>query len=342
MTTTLAPPQLTIRLKNNIWMHAGIMIIYYLLFQSFYNLIDSRSLWPYANMQQCMIYFLLNFIPITIVYATNYLIIFNLDTFRTPLKRLSFDIVSSFVSMSVINIAFSLALSFISKEYMNVNWAGTVFNNIFLLLGLEVAYFVKNYIRQIKQISENRQKTLQYQYDALRAQVNPHFLFNTLNILYALVGKDAEKSKQFILSLSRIYRYVLDQQGREKVTLDDELKFVKEYSKILTLRYSKNFTAEIGEPPEKQHYVVPFTLQLLIENIVKHNKVSNTAQMKAKIGFTDSYLTVSNNVNIKPAAQATSTHKGLSYLKMLYGAYGKEIEIKNENNTFMVKIPYLN
>lgn len=328
--------------KDKIWMHASIVTAYYLLFQSFYNLIDSRSLWPYNSLRQCIIYFLLNFIPITITYTINYLIIFRLDKFKTPLKRLTADIISSFVSMSAINIIFTLILSFISKELMNVNWAGTVFNNIFLLLGIEVAYFVKKHIRQIQQISENRQKALQYQYDALRAQVNPHFLFNTLNMLYALVDKDAEKSKQFILSLSRIYRYVLDQQGHEKATLDDELNFTKEYAKILTLRYSNNFVAEISEQPKRQHYIVPFTLQLLIENIVKHNKVSNTAQMKAKIEFTDSYLTVSNNVNIKPAAQATSTHKGLSYLKMLYGAYGKEIEIKNENNTFMVKIPYLN
>lgn len=323
-------------------MHTGIITTYYLLFQSFYNLIDSRSLWPYKNLQQCLIYFILNFIPISIVYATNYFIVFHLDVFKTPIKRLLLNILLSFISMSAVNIMFSLILSLISKEYMNVNWAGTVFNNILLLLSLEVVYFVKNYIYQIKQTSEHKQKALQYQYNALRAQVNPHFLFNTLNILYVLVGKDTEKSKQFILSLSRIYRYVLDQQGREKVTLDDELKFVKEYSKILALRYSNNFTAETGEPPEKQHYVVPFTLQLLIENIVKHNKVSNTAQMKAKIEFTDSYLTVSNNVNRKPEAQATSTQKGLSYLKMLYEAYGKEIEIKDEDDIFMVKIPYLN
>lgn len=134
--------------------------------------------------------------------------------------------------MSVINLLFSLILSFVSEEHMHVNWAGTVFNNIFLLLGLEVAYFVKNHIRHIQQISENKQKALQYQYEALRAQVNPHFLFNTLNMLYALVGKDTEKSKQFILSLSRIYRYVLDQQGHERVTLDYELKFAKEYAKF--------------------------------------------------------------------------------------------------------------
>ena len=331
-----------IKLKNRICMHIGIITAYYLLFQSFYNLIDSRNLWPYENFKQFLIYFLLNFIPITIVYTTNLFIIFKLDSFKTPLKRLTIDIVSSFVSMSVINLLFSLILSFVSEEHMHVNWAGTVFNNIFLLLGLEVAYFVKNHIRHIQQISENKQKALQYQYEALRAQVNPHFLFNTLNMLYALVGKDTEKSKQFILSLSRIYRYVLDQQGHERVTLDYELKFAKEYAKILMLRYSNNFTAENNEPPEKQHYIVPFTLHLLIENIVKHNKVSSTTQVKAKIEFTDNYLTVSNEINRKPTTSATSPHKGLTYLKMLYEAYGKKIEIKDDNNIFIVKVPYLN
>lgn len=332
--------QMRSRFMHKIWLHLGIVATYYVLFQSFYNLIDSRSLWPYNSMRQFLIYFLLNITPIAIIYVINNLIIFRLDKLKTPLKRLSFDIVSSFVSMSVINILFSFILSIISPEYMNVNWAGTVFNNIFILLGMEVAYFVRDHIRQIQQISENRQKALQYQYDALRAQIDPHFLFNTLNMLYALVGKDTDKSKQFILSLSRIYRYVLDQQGHDKVTLFDELKFVKEYTKILALRYSNNFVTETNEPPVRQHYIIPFTLQLLIENIVKHNKVSNSAQMKAEIIFTDSYLTVSNAINRKPSVP--STHKGLEYLKTLYAAYGKNIEISEENNIFTVKIPYLN
>lgn len=324
---------------RKICMNLCIVVGYYILFQSFYNLIDSRSIWPYKDIHQFYVYFLLNFIPITIIYIINYSIVFKCRTFNVPVKKLITDIVFSFLAMSLMNITYTFIMSYIAPRYSNVNWAGTVFNNIFILLGIEVAYFVQYHIKQIKEISENRQKILQYQYDTLRAQINPHFLFNTLNILYMLVGKDTQKSKQFILALSNIYRYVQNQQGHDKTQLEDEIQFVSEYSKILSLRYSNNFTLIMEQKPERQHMIVPFTLQLLVENAVKHNKISANTPLTVRLAFKDDRLTISNRINRKP--QQDSTKIGLKYLKTLYSAYGKQIIITDENNTFTVEIPYI-
>lgn len=327
-------------LKKKFWFYFAFILVYYILFQSFYNLIDSRTVWPYNSLSQGIIYFGLNYIPIALTFAINYAIVFGIHISRRPLRKLIIDIVISFVCMSLLNILFLLIISFIEPKYGRVNWGGTIFNNIFILFGLEIIYFVKEHIHQIQEISENRQKTLQYQYDALCAQVDPHFLFNTLNILYALIDTDREKSKQAILSLAHTYRYVLDQQGRKEVDLRNEVSFVKEYMQILKLRYGPGLEIEMNEPPEGLHYLIPFSLQLLVENVVKHNKVSESEPMRVTLFFTDDSLTVSNPIHRK--ASFPSTRRGLEYLDKLYAAYGKTVEVTTDNDTFTVKVPFIN
>ncbi|MBP1663108.1 MAG: yehU 3 [Bacteroidetes bacterium] len=324
---------------NSKLLHPCIVIAYYILFQLFYNLIDSKLLWPYESMHQFMVYFALNFIPIVITYIVNYVIVFSRPSTSTQSRKLTIDILFSFASMIVVNLLFLFVVSYIDEQLSRVNWAGTVFNNIFIFLGLEVTYFVKNHIKQIKEISLAKQKVLQYQYDALRSQVDPHFLFNTLNILYSLVAKDTEKSKAFILSLSRIYRFVLEQQGREKVALKDEISFVEEYTKILILRYNNNFSIKMNGNPSKLQYIIPFTLQLLVENAIKHNKISTQIPMCVTIDFKNDHLTVSNPINRKESLH--STQIGLKYLQKLYDVYERKIEISDDNKTFIVTIPFL-
>lgn len=326
-------------ISKNVGIHTGILIGYYILFQAFYNMIESKTLWPYESFTQFGTYFFLNFIPITITYAFDYAIIFSWKTYSSPLKKLTIEVVVSFIGMVILNLLFILIVSQIAPQHTKINWAGTIFNNIFILLGMEITYYVKSHIRQIQEISENKQKMLQYRYEALHAQIDPHFLFNTLNILYALVGKDTNKARLFILSLSNIYRYVLNQQGKEKVSLDNEFSFCQEYARILMLRYDNHFAVATNELPEQQHHIVPFTLQLLIENAVKHNKVNINSPMTVNINFSNDHLTVSNPINPKRAIN--THHKGLDYLRKLYAAYGKQVEILNDHKTFTIIIQYL-
>lgn len=132
---------------------------------------------------------------------------------------------------------------------------------------------------------------------------------------------------------------MLDQQGRDKVVLTDEIRFVKEYISILTYRYNNRFNVEMNGVPEHQKYIIPFTLQLLIENVVKHNKLSINEPMTVMIQFEKEFLTVSNPINRKEQVQ--SSRIGMEYIRQLYKAYGKHIEVKDDNITFTVKIPYI-
>lgn len=326
-------------MNNTFYRHIGILIAFYILFQSFSNLAVSRTLWPYLNGSEFITELVLNFTIITIIYATNYTIVFIAWKHFSAKKKLLLDILTSCICMVIAKYLYRFLFPDMHILHDHVTWADTIFDNIFILIGLEIAYFVRNHIWRIQEINKNKQKIMQYQNDALRAQVNPHFLFNTLNMLYSLVGKDNEKSKLFILSLSNIYRYMLDQQGRDKVVLTDEIRFVKEYISILTYRYNNRFNVEINGIPEHQKYIIPFTLQLLIENVVKHNKLSINEPMTVMIQFEKEFLTVSNPINRKEQVQ--SSRIGMEYIRQLYKAYGKHIEVKDDNITFTVKIPYI-
>lgn len=328
-------------MNKSFYKHIGIFVAFYILFQSFSNLAVSRTLWIHLDGKEFVTELILNFIIVTIIYAINYTIVFMAWKQLSVKKKLFVDVVASFICMVMARFIYVFLLPDIPSQYSHITWTDAVFDNIFILICLEIAYFVRNHIWKIQEINKNKQKIIQYQNDVLRAQVNPHFLFNTLNMLYSLVDKDTQKSKLFIVSLSNIYRYMLDQQGCEKVVLSSEVQFVKEYAKIVTYRYSNRFNVQMNELTEYegQRYIVPFTLQLLMENVVKHNKISINEPIIAVIQFEKDFLTVSNKINRKEQIQ--SSQIGLEYIRNLYKAYGKQIEITDDNVTFKVKIPYI-
>lgn len=326
--------------KNTFYKHIGILVAFYILFQSSCNLFVSKTLWPYLSGAEFVTELVINFTAISIIYVMNYAIVFMSWKRLAAAPKLLLDVLCSFTGLLIIRSLCFVALPDIEKLRVYIDWTDALFDNIFILIGIEIAYFVRNHIWRIQEISESKQKIMQYQNDALRAQVDPHFLFNTLNMLYSLVGKDTEKSKLFIVSLSKIYRYMLDQQGCEKVPLSKEVQFVKEYAGILAYRYNNKFEVQMSELPARQEYIIPFTLQLLVENAVKHNKISVSRPMVVAIRFEADSLTVSNRINRKD--QPHSSRIGLEYLRRLYKTYGKQVEVTDDDVTFTVKIPYIN
>ena len=227
----------------------------------------------------------------------------------------------------------------VNPEYGHVSWPGAIFNNLFILAGSDIYYFTSRYIAQIKETADARQQVLKYRYDSLRSQMNPHFLFNTLNILYAMEGKDTEASKKVILKVSSMFRYILEHHEQTRVPLFEELQFVEQYMYILTIRYSHHLhVIYIGEPPSEKS-IVPFSLQLLLENVVKHNTITSEKSMTVTIAFLSDGFCVSNPIQPRPVGQ--STQIGISYLKNLYRHYHKEVLVKNDFHKFEVFIPYL-
>ena len=183
----------------------------------------------------------------------------------------------------------------------------------------------------------------QAQFESLKNQVNPHFLFNSLNVLSSLVHIDAVLSEKFIDQLAKSYRYLLEQKDNELVPLKTEIDFVQSFTFLLKIRFEEKLQVKIELPVEVMNYfIAPLTLQLLIENAVKHNTISAEAPLIITI-FTDSndYLIVSNNLQLR-AQQMASTHVGLKNIISRYKLLTSVLpEFKVENEKYIARIPLI-
>ena len=312
-----------------------VIILYYVLFQAFYNKVAYKTVWPYASVGKMLNGVALNFTPILVTFILNIVIIFYLNRIKDTVRKIVIDAILSFIAMVGINLIYSITVVPI------VDWAGTIFNNVFLFLGVEVAYYIRNFERKTMEVTEKEKLALQYQYDALKAQVNPHFLFNSLNILYSLVSIDQQKSKEFILALSKMYRYIMSLQGKNTVPVKEEVDFLNSYVDVLSMRYHNQLEVCIkGTKKITNQRMVPYTMQLLMENVVKHNVISHSHHMTVAIDIDDDHLNISNPIIPRPSDSVS--HVGLNYLANLYRHHGKEFKVLNDGKTFTAIVPFIN
>ena len=145
-----------------------------------------------------------------------------------------------------------------------------------------------------------KREKLALQYESLKNQVNPHFLFNSLNTLSGLIDKDAGKATRFVRQLSDIYRYVLEQKDRELVSLETEMQFVNNYISLMKIRFGENLVVNIDTQDDNNLKVIPLSVQMLVENAIKHNIISMDKPLIINIKTEESaYLTVENNLQKK-------------------------------------------
>lgn len=182
----------------------------------------------------------------------------------------------------------------------------------------------------------------QFQYRQLRQQVNPHFLFNSLNILDCMVRDgQTEHASAYIHKLAGIYRYMLRTDNRT-VPLKDELTFMTMYTDLLKERFNDGFkvTDMIPEKTALSYHVIPCSIQMLIENAIKHNRIGEDCPFEIILEEEDGCITVTNTLRPK-LGTVDSTHIGLDYLKRQYRLQGKEVTVVNDGKTFRVSIPLL-
>lgn len=187
-----------------------------------------------------------------------------------------------------------------------------------------------------------QKERLNAQYENLKNQLNPHFLFNSLTSLNSLIHEDQRLASQFLQQLSRVFRYVLENRDNELVTLETELNFINRYVFLLKTRFDDYFSVHFNIPDQSQsRHIVPLTLQILIENVVKHNSISEETPLRIDIYAEDDCLVVTNNRNPRILV-ATSNRLGLENMKSLYNYLsGDEIEIIETDREFTVKVPLL-
>ena len=180
------------------------------------------------------------------------------------------------------------------------------------------------------------------QYEALKSQLNPHMLFNSLNTLYALIRESPDKARSYLSELSKVLRYTLQDNGSHAVALRDEMAFVQSFIYLLKMRYEENLMFDIQVAPEALgHKLPPMAIQMLLENAVKHNEISDRHPLTIHITADERQVTVSNHRQPKRNSDA-GIGIGLSNLAKRYRLlFRKEIEIREENDCFTIILPLI-
>ena len=194
----------------------------------------------------------------------------------------------------------------------------------------------------IRNSNELQKEYIKIQYRQLKSQINPHFLFNSLNALVSLINKDSDRASEYVKKLSEVYRYVLTYDMKDVVTLGEELDFIKNYMEILILRFGKGLSFRIDVGKDYLSYnIPPMTLQLLVENAVKHNIIIPSCPLDISIFICDGMLCVSNNVTPRKHIEF-SNGIGLNNLNEKYRFLAnKGIDVSADESMYLVKLPLI-
>lgn len=324
------------RLKSDIrW--ATAIIGYYIWFQTFYNAMRFQSVFPYTDFRDMLTGVAYNFPPILLVFLSNLFIVFRLIRISDMKMKICIDVLFSLTVSLLCSWLYILVISIFKTAY--VDWAGTILNDIIILMGVEMVYYFTRLSKSRQETEKAHRQSIQYQYDALKAQINPHFLFNSLNLLYSLVSIDTVKSRLFIRELSRMYRYIMAQQNRSSVSVAEEFDFLSSYISVLEMRYNNKFSVNIEGEPSAEKTLIPFTMQLLIENVTKHNAITSKSPMNVKIILSEERIIIRNPVF--PRETESVSHIGLRYLSQLYAAQGRHFHTEKTDTSFTAYVPYL-
>ena len=220
------------------------------------------------------------------------------------------------------------------------------FTTLIVQITLYCILYMINYAIMAKNAMQNEREKAnmaQYRYLKLKRQVNPHFLFNSLNILDCLVCEEkTEQSSIYIHKLAGIYRYMIKSEEEQVVTLRDELEFVRMYVDLLKVRFPEGLEVNIEVPEETlARYVLPCSIQLLIENATKHNAVVPDKPLVIEVSIDGENISVCNNL-IPKVTKSPSTGLGQTYIRQLYADLtGKQIDIEQTETRYCVTLPLI-
>lgn len=220
---------------------------------------------------------------------------------------------------------------------------------ILLNIGSRSFYFFREWRKSIEEKAQlqiqaanlEKEKSMM-QYHHLKNQVNPHFLFNTFTSLDGLIQSDPQLASQFVRHLSKVYRYVLEHKEQEVVNVETELAFIEHYISILKIRYKEALDININiSNTAKEKGIVMVTLQMLIDNAIKHNIVQSTAPLQIHIWDTDDTLCMKNNKQLRKQIETSNGH-GLWQLQELYSFITeREVIVQNTDDSFQINLPLL-
>ncbi|BAO56068.1 histidine kinase [Nonlabens marinus] len=268
-----------------------------------------------------------------------------------PLLRLVLGVLGSVVVTLItlfLLIAFTRMIIFGMgwQEFLDSQRQSWYLFGVGFTLVIALIFHLFYFYKQLQQSKLKEQKVIASsataQFDALKNQLDPHFLFNSLNVLVSLIEENPSAAVNFTTSLSKVYRYVLEQRGKQLVSVQEELAFARIYIGLLKMRFEDSLEVQIPEQvshPELQ--IVPLSLQLLIENAVKHNVISSSQPLHLQIYEADGQLVIKNNLQAKNVL-GNSTGVGLANIASRYGLLTEQKMTIDKNRTsFQVHLPLL-
>lgn len=266
--------------------------------------------------------------------------------FTLRFERLSpaLKLVVDLIITGIIVVTASFAVNWILSNTNHVDFISQIMTS--LLVGALILLCVELYMLGIrhsndaKRLLEIEKEKARYQYEALKNQINPHFLFNCMNVMASLVYEDPDRANMFAKRLSNVYRYLLTTRTKNIVSVADELKFTNDYVFLQKIRFENNLKISIiTSGTYDRRWIVPAAVQMSVENAIKHNVCNSMNPLEITIEITSDYITVSNRLNRIGGTAGTGT--GIANLREQFLGSGRDIEITETATEFIVKLPYI-
>lgn len=265
-------------------------------------------------------------------------------------KRIFLQITASLFVTTLISILTTEFYSITNYWNRTIVWQDTVYNlvisYVFVLIisGVyEAVYYFAHWRLSVKEAEELKKANLQSQFESLKSQVSPHFLFNSLNTLSSLIEENPDMAVRFVNQLSKVYRYLLQSNDKELTSLKDEIDFLEAYIFLLKTRFGEGFTLKMEVSEELLNtFIPPLTLQILVENAVKHNVVSIHKPLNIVLASRETgTISVVNNLQ-KKTINVASTGMGLANIVAKYRLLNKPaIRIEENKSEFVVTLPII-
>jgi len=262
-----------------------------------------------------------------------------------PIKRFA----AGMLVMVVYTVTVVVLLIWFFKLFVNFNllddMKGMIYGSLIVTFVISLFMHSRGFLSNWKQAAIDaeraKQESVKAQYESLRSQVNPHFLFNSLNALTNLVYENQDKAAAFIKQLSEVYRYVLDTRNIELVPVSDELKFLEAYLFLQKIRFGDKLKVNM-EVQDVEGHIPPLAMQLLLENAIKHNTISDAQPLTIRLFSEKGYLCISNNLQKRTVLSEEGSGIGLANIRRRYAFLTALPVVVNEDaGQFEVRIPLL-
>lgn len=335
--------------NDGMLMIIGIPLLAFIIPVVFFNCRFTRA--PFLTWEK---YFTTLFITSAIWIGNRYIMIYSRKKF--PLfddvrKRIIFQSIVMLVFTIAANVILSQlfkktfsdeAVGFALADKLIHSNSAAIFCTIMIIAIYESIFFMRQLKNSVEETENLKRESLAAQLNALRTQVNPHFLFNNLNTLSSLIPECPEHAVDFVQQLSKVYRHILEVKDEKSILLRDELEVLNAYTFLLKTRFGNNLDVTIDIPAEKLNKkIVPLSLQLLMENAIKHNIVSSGRPLQINIFTENGSLVIDNNLQMKNQI-SESTGIGLDNIRNRYKLLGdKTVKVTETGTNFTVSIPLI-